>query len=481
MKKYKWISLVVGIVSLVPLLINTTFMWDGIFGEMAFYTQDSFYIKPFLATQFVKYYVSLALNGISLFTGVNPKVFVNLITVISVCGIAFETFKLLKKRFRFDEPYAYFGAWIVLAFPVWHSLAAGITFLSILCVWFFMIAVNLWRDKPFLAFVFLAISLQFFSIFAFAVGFAGAEFMMTVNKGNVWRKLLKTASFCLFLVCIFIPIYMFGNIHQGGSYNTFNIERLADFLGFGLFAVVVLGMVFVGRKSLPGEDKKEYFTRCVLAFLVLAFFSGLAYWAVGRPLRFFAFGSFTSRFTYLTSIPCALGVVIVGQYFSSRWSGKTRLVVGGLLLIAFLVLQHQGHSHKAAAVVFKEALTESFSQVEAPPSGYVAVKAVGYEGPRHVHNYAINVCLYKAYGKSAWMANGFWRRKMKLDKGTLEDLYNVDKKERKMLFAKDVTGDNYTRYEFKLTDFHQEGRFWYWWYFLTSDYSVFQPILTRVE
>lgn len=482
MNRFKWISIIVGVISLSPLLFNTSFMWDGIFGEIAFYTQDTFFIKPFLTTQFIKYYVSLALNELSLVTGVNPKTYVNLITVISVCGMAYETFKLLKKQFHFEESVSYYGAWIVLAFPVWHSLASGITFLSILCVWFFMIAVNMWRDRPLLALLFFIPSLQFFSLFSFAVGFAGVYFLLTVEKGNIRQPFLKSFLFCFVLLASFIVIYKYGNIHHGGDYNTFNADRLDAFAYFGVFLVITLGATFVTQRYITDQDERTFFIRCMLAFITLAFFAGLPYWAVGRPLRFFSFGSFTSRFTYLTCIPFALLLATIGHFFARRFKPKTITLIAAFILTALLVLQHQGHSHKAAAVLFKDMLTYALQHVEEPPSGYVAVNAVDYQAPRHVQQHAINMCFYQAFGKAAWMANGFWRQRGRIwDKASLQEIYDLPKDKLKFIIANDVTGDAFTHYRFHLDGYHQEGRFWYWWYYLTSDYNAFNPRLELVE
>lgn len=464
-----------------PLMLNAEFMWDGSLGEMAYITQNTEFLKPFLKTQFTKYYIALGLNELSLLTGIYPKVFLNVITVASVCGIAFETFKYLRRRIRFDETYAYLGAWVALVFPVWHSLASGVTFQSILSVWLFMIAVNLWRKKPLLALLFFIPSLQFFSIFSLAVGFAGAEFVLSVSRENYKREFCRTVLFGIVLACVFLPIYLFADIHAAsGNYNTFTLTRLSEIVTYFLVATATLGVTFWIGMRMKDREQGEQLIRCVLAVLIIGFFSAFAYWAVGRPMRFFNFGSFSTRFSYLTSIPFAMGVATFGQFVASRWSGRTRFVSGALLITALIVVMHQGHSHKIAAVVFKEMLTESFQAIEEPPSGFVIIKPVGYEAPRHVHMSAINLCLYRAYGRGAWMANGYWRRHMKLNRASLESIY-VDEVSRRMQFAIDVTGDAYSEYEFRLEGYHQEGRFWYLWYYLTGDYGVFKPQLVLVR
>ena len=46
----------------------------------------------------------------------------------------------------------------------------------------------------------------------------------------------------------------------------------------------------------------------------------------------------------------------------------------------------------------------------------------------------------------------------------------------------DVTGEAYTKYTFTLTDFHQEGRFWYCGICnLAHDYVMFKPELKKVR
>lgn len=477
------ITIVVGILALLPLLLNTAFMWDAIRMEMTFLTGDPFYIEAFLSTQFTKYYILLFLNKVCLVTGIGLKTVLNIITVVSVCGIAYETFKYLRDRLGLDVSYAYFGAWAVLTYPTWHSLASGVTFQSILCVWLFMIAVNMWRTRPLLALMFFIPSLQFFSIFAFAVGFAGAEFVLSVNKDNYKREITKMVLFGFALAALFIPIYLFGNIHSGtGSYNTFNVERLPDILEFCIYALGIFGLALASRKYMKLQNNNEHFIRCVLVLLLLAFFSAIAYWAVGRPMRFFNFGSFSTRFSYLTSVPFAVGLAVFGHYIASRWSNKARRIVGAVLLTALIVIVNQGHSHKAAAVIFKEMLIQSLQAIDEPPSGYVAVHAVDYEPPRHVHMGAINVSFYKAYGKRAWMVNGFWRRGRTWDKASLAELYGPPSPyTRKRGYVDEVTGTAFSHYRFHLDGYHQEGRFWYLWYYLTDNYDAFKPRLELVE
>ncbi|BDQ32908.1 hypothetical protein JCM14722_04500 [Pseudodesulfovibrio portus] len=197
-----------------------------------------------------------------------------------------------------------------------------------------------------------------------------------------------------------------------------------------------------------------------------------------HPEREFAFGSFMARHTMLTIMPLAVMVAVVGWYVAGAVGKMTAEIGFAVLLPVGVVLLCQGVSHKAAAPVFKVGPTESLSEVAPPPAGYVAIEAKEYEDPRHVHGYAVNALFHRAYGNTDWMSNGYWRRKMDLGPESLKGMYG-DSRGRPV--CEDVSGDAYTRHPFELTDFHQEGPFWYWYYYLTSGYSAFEPRLTLVE
>ena len=480
-KTYLLISAAIAIVVLTPLLLVVNQeMWDGVICEMSYLTQDLYFISDIYFSQWIKYHIWLLVNQISLATGIHPRVFLNPISVLAIIGLSREVFVYLRDRHGFDEEICYISSWCVLAFPIWHIFVSSLMFMNILCVYLFMLAVNTWRRNRLLATLIFIPSVQVYSIFGLAVGFAASEFVLTATWKTYKVKMAQVFIFCLALVAGYMTIEMAIDIHQGGDYNTFRLDRLQSFINYGVMAAVTLAITyFIGRNR--DERDRETLTRRVLAFLAIAFFAGFAYWMVGRPMRFFAFGSFTARHCILTSIPFALLVAIIADQLKPRIPRKVFIGLAGFLIVALMVLVHQGHSHKVAALVFREMLTESFQKIEEPPSGFVAIHAVDYEPPRHVHQFAVNMSMFKAYGKAAWKANGYWRRGRFWDRKSLEAEYDMSPIMLKRHIAGDVTGDAYSRYDFHLDGYHQEGRFWYWWYYLTSDYSSFRPRLELVE
>ncbi|MGL1862011.1 MAG: hypothetical protein OCC46_05745 [Pseudodesulfovibrio sp.] len=480
-RTYKIITTIIAVISLTPLMLVNSEMWDMTLAEMAYTIGDFSLIRNWLMDfgYHLKYYTYIVTDNLNNLTGIPHKFFTNTLSVISVLGIAREIFRLLIDRYSFNREIAYLGAWSVIAFPVWHTLISGAVFINIFCFWLFMISVRLWRSNKPLAVLFFIPSMQLFSVFAMSVGFIASDFILTVNRGNYKKKTITAFFFSLALLVGFEALMTLVNVHGTGgkSYNSFNLDRLRSFINYGIMAVTFLIITFGIQRTITNKEESNRLLRYMLSFLTLAFFAGLAYWAVGRPLRFFAFGSFTARHTYLTCIPFAVLIAIIADYLSRRVSQKVLAGIAGFFMVALIVLLHQGYSHKVAATVFKDMLTESFAKSEEPPSGYVAIEVIGAKPPRHVHDYSINMCLFKAYGKSAWMANGFWRRDMDLRKESLEKLYTLDPEKRRHRLSLNVTGDAYTKYAFHLTDYHQEGRFWYWIYHLMGYYDVFKPRL----
>ncbi|BDQ32899.1 hypothetical protein JCM14722_04410 [Pseudodesulfovibrio portus] len=264
-----------------------------------------------------------------------------------------------------------------------------------------------------------------------------------------------------------------------GDYNNITLENVLKYVPeLVVYCLAIIGIGYAMSFRVADSGERQKLIRIVIGISALLFFAILPYNAVGRPMRYFAFGSFTARHTMLTAIPLAMLLAVVVRYIGQNFSRKIATFVAIFILTAQVVILHQGYSHKAAALVFKDMLTDAFKETEAPLSGYVAIEAVGFEGPRHVNNNAINLCLAKAYGKSAWMANGYWRRKRSIEPEWMKKLYGTTMG---FPFCVDVTGEAYTKYTFTLTDFHQEGRVWYWYYYLTHQYQSFRPELKKVR
>ena len=467
--------------SLIPLLIPRVDTWDFAITEMGFLRHDYDYFETFRICFHVRYLILVVLEKLSLL-GISPKVVMNVLSVFCLAGISRQVFVFFRERYHFSWETSLVGAWAILAFPVWHTVISGAVFSYILFFFFFMYAVNLWRRKRYLpAGILFVISLNLYSLFAFAVGFAVSGFILDADKDNYKKKALQVFLFSALLLAGYILLNALVNIHElGGEYNRINLERFDSFAWYFLATPLVLAFACFIRKKFPEDDFKKTFIRYTLSLLTLGLFSVFAYWAVGHNMRFFNFGSYTSRHTYLTCIPFALLVALGREVVIRLWSKKAANAIVGVLMVALIVLLHQGYSHKAAALIYRDVIAQEIAKQSEPPSGYVAIVLVNKEAPRHIHYAGLARALHKAFGKTAWMLNDPWQRSITPTPENMKKLYEKSRG-RKESLSDQVTGDAYTRYELHLDGYHQEGRFWYWWYYLTENYSAFSPRLVIVQ
>lgn len=482
---YKKITAIIAIVALLPILLVPDELWDGVFVSMAHSTQDFSFIKEISLSLglHLTYYLRVVINEITLATGIPQKLFTNTLAVIATLGIARETYRYFREQFKLSEYAAYVGAWTILAFPLWHILLISGLQIRMLYVWLFMIAVNMWPKNKVLATLILLPSLQFYSLFPLAVGVLWTDFVMTAEKSDWLNKGTKAALYSACLLLMYIALTKIVSVNGiDGNYNRFNLNEIESFVHFGITICVVLVIWFGLNLKMQDKQDSIRLLRLLVAFLTLYFFAGLAYWVIGRPLRFFSFGSFGSRHAVLTCLSIALLLSTLAEYGFKYWKKKISHGITAFLITTSLVLLYQGYNHKVAALIFRDILTKSFEMTSAPESGYVSIKAEGYKPPRHVHAYAVNMCLFNAYGKAAWMANGFWaRRGFDYDKASLKEIYDTySAEDLKQRVAYEVTADNFTHYALKLNNFHQEGRFWYWHCYLTRKYACFNPELVKL-
>lgn len=480
-RKY-WVLGTVGVIlfSLVPILFPPFDSWDFAVTEMGFLRQDYSYFDVFKRCHQVRYFILVALSKFPLL-GISPKVVMNVLSVLCVVGLSHQVFLFLHRRYKFSWEASLIGAWGILAFPVWHTLISGALFSYILFLFLFMTAVNQWWSKHYVrAGILLLASLSYYSLFAFAVGFAVSEFVLTVDRDNYKKKMVQTFLFSAVLLTGYILLETFVNIREYEGYNEVNLKGVTAFVLYGIASVLALTAGTYVQKKMPAGELKDNFIRYELSFLILGLFAVLAYWAVGHPMRYFSFGSYGSRHTYLTCIPFALLLAIGSDVSRKFWSQKAVNIAVGALVVVLVVILHQGYSHKAAALIYRDVIAQEIAKQEEPGSGYVVVSLVGKQAPRHLHAYELARALYRAFGKTAWMLNDPWRRSHNPTPENMKKLYATMDDEKGYLYDQ-VSGDAYTRYDLHLEEYHQEGRFWYWWYFITNDYSAFNPKLVLVQ
>lgn len=480
-RRYHLITLTIAVVSLAPILFTLSDMWDGDYSYLHQLVGSTSIYRDLLGEGWIlTYYMRLGLHELSQLLNISHKLLTNIMTVVALLGISREAFKYIRSQFGVSKNAAYIGIWAIIAFPTWHVMLSSVNGFYPVYLWLFMLAVNLRYTNPLLALIPFIVSLQCFSIYPLAVGFACVDFTMTANRNDYKPKLLKVIAFSAVLLLAFLTFTAIVDIHgKSGSYNTIGLERLNTVLIFCIIALTALFSIHAILKRVFTDFDSERYYRVAFSVFLLILFSGLAYWAVGRPLRYFKFGSFTPRHTILTCIPFGVLVALVSDSCFKLFNAR-KVLTGALSFVAALVIiLYQGYDHKVAALLFKDMLTHSFKQQPPPPSGYVGIFVEGTKPPQHVHNYSINLCMFKAYGKEAWMANGFWLRHIVPTKAALEEIYaNVDTTQ-KPHPAYAVTGKAYTAYTYKLDNYHQEGRIWYWYNYFTKNYDTFNPQLLK--
>ncbi len=481
---YKQLTFFIAVFVLVPILLVTHSMWDNDTVAMYFFTQDTVYLKEILAhgwyTAYALYFV---LGKVFQLTGIFPRVFFSILAACSIVGLARETFVYLQKQFELSPIAAWFGALIVLTFPLWHLTMASCMAINVMFIWTFMLAVNLRYKHPILSLILFVFSLNFYSLFSFAIGVLVAEYLMTVTRQNCGR-LTRNGFLCsVGLVGYYFLVTSFVNVHgENHDYNLLNIHFvIIAGIGYLVANMVVLGGWMFWKRQTSSSENADRALRLLLSFIALFFFSIFAYVSLGRPLRFFQFGSFGGRHAILTCIPFALFFATCAEELLKRQATKIFHGLAAFVLTAFIILLYQGYDHKVAALLFKEMLISSLQTIEPPESGFVSLVEDGYKAPRHVHAYSIALCFYRAYGKGQWMPNGFWaRRGHKYSLADLKKIYHSEKAKKRML-AFEVTGDVFTQYNYKIDHYHQEGRFWYWYNYFFKDYSYFNPRLIKIE
>lgn len=477
----KTVTTLLCVLCVAPIMFSLTELWDTCAVALAVQRNDFQVIEHYLEYGwYVPYWAYIFLNKIQILTGIPYKLFLNILMAASVIGLAREVGWYVRHRLGFEREYAQIAFWSAIAFPVWHVLISTAVFINIVCMWFFMLAVRYWYSNKPVSVLFFLLSIQLFSVFPMAIGFIACDFLLTATRTDWVRKSVRGFGLSLAVLVGYVGLTSAISVHGNtGSYNVVTMDNMLKYLPLLVeYCAVIIAIGFAMSFKVADSGEREKLIRVVIGITALLFFAILPYNAVGRPMRYFAFGSFTARHTMLSAIPLAMLLAVVIRYIGRNFSRKIATGVAIFILTAQVVILHQGYSHKAAALVFKDMLTDSFMAGEAPPSGYVAIQAVGYEPPRHVNSSAIDVCLAKAYGRSAWMANGFWRRKRSVEPEWMKKLYQDTMG---YPLCVDVTGEAYTKYTFTLTDYHQEGRFWYWYFYLAHQYSSFKPELKKVR
>jgi len=486
MNIYKKISIIIASVSLFPILVVPEEMWDGISVSLASATNNFDYMRHSSISLGwnMFFYLHYGLITLCNHVGINYKLISNIIAILLLLCIAFEVFKFLKNQCALSKKAAYFGAWIILSFPLWHTFLISGLQVRLISLWLFMVAVNLWPKNKLIATLVLIPSLQFFSLFSLAVGFLWTIFFLQTTRSTYLRLGIETTIYSACLLAGFIILNQIITIHgDSGTYNTFKLTQLDQIAYFVCTIFLTLAVWFGFSKLLLDKQESQWLLRRLVVFLLLYFFAALPYWAVGRPLRFFSFGSFGSRHAVLTCFSIAMVSATLAEVGLTYLKKKYVHGIMALLLSASIVLLYQGYDHKVAALLFRNMLTYSFQNVAPPESGYVSIREKGYKAPRHVHNSAVEMSLYRAYGSLAWITNGFWaRRGYAWDKKNLIEYYTPKTRNKYSLaFGSEMSGNNYTAYDFLLENYHQEGRIWYWYFYLTKKYAFFNPRLIKIE
>lgn len=478
----KYLIGVAGIFCLLPILACYQDIWDGVHVYEAFRLQDMDILKKwFLESRWtLQYYLYLLLGLLQDWTGISYKIFANILAAASVVGVCAEVRRLLREELGIAEEYALLAVLVILVFPPWATLMSSVLAFHISCVWAFLLAVRFRAIHPVLAIPLFVYSLSLNSIFSFTVGYAVFCWIMMVDRACFKRATGRVFAFSFILLTAFVLYrHFFPPYGVYAGYNHFT-PRISAFLNYFGIAVGTLGIsYFLFGKKLDAEARVLLF-RQVVACLALLFFAGLAYWAVGKPVKVEGTNSFTPRHAYLTAIPMAMLLATMMQYGVQRLGRKIPYgIIGAVLLLSFFY-QFAAYQQKYAQLYYENALIATLKTTPPPAPGFVYISSERKETPKYLRDIAAasNWHFLEAYGKKFWGA-AFCTDGHNCDlpssyrNGTLK--YAVD---RELVSVSDL---RVTRMNYSVENFDPFGNPLYYGYYFLKDYERLHPQLELVS
>ena len=255
--------------------------------------------------------------------------------------------------FGLEREYAYIVFWSAMAFPIWHVLVSTAVFINIVCMWFLMLSVRYWYTNKLISLVFFfTSSTTFFLFFSLAIGFVACDYFLSVRRDN-WLR--KSGTMLRFFFGYFSWICCH-DIHRErewanrGNYNIITIDNLLEYVpDLMAYCLAVAGGGYALSFRISDSGERERLIRIALGISVLLFFAIFPYSAVGQAHAVFcvrqlhgpphhAFGHSPGHAAgRLGSLRPPLG-----------FRKKIAVFLACLVLVAQVVILHQGYSHKGS-------------------------------------------------------------------------------------------------------------------------------------
>jgi len=480
-KVYLVLLVIAGFFALLPILLAYQDIWDGMHVYEAVKLQNMAELKTwfFESRWTLQYYLYLATYYLQNITGVSYKIWTNILTCFVLVGICLETKRIFCEELRGETEFALLAVLVVLVFPPWATLMSSVLAFHITCVWLFLFSLRLYRQHKLFAVIPFVLSLSLNSVFAFAVGYALFDGMMTVDRESARSKLLRIALFSTCLLGLFVYYRtVFAPYGEYLGYNSYS-PRWSSFLNYGVVVVLVaiLGYCLYRVGKLYGAGKQM--VRQLGGCLILLFFAGLAYWYVGKPIKVEGTNSFTPRQAYLAAVPISMLIGIVAQYGSKAIGRKITYGIVGLILTVSFCYQFAAYQQKYTQLLFENMFISLLEEGEEPLSGVVRID-VDYDlVPKYHRDFATTAdwLFLEAYGRRDWST--VVRTKGKGRDISSSELQMLAQRaiDRQGLAPKDV---HETVMDYSLDGFRPFGNPLYYYYYFAKDYERFNPRLSTL-
>jgi len=431
------LSVGIALLAIAPLWPLPIDFWDGRVLDYAFANHDFRGLKPWLfgSRWYLAYYLDLAINTVSDFTTVSYRFWITAVASLAIVGVAVEVFYYAERTLRLTPRYTLLAAWLALLFPAWHTLAASVMLIFIICVWLVSLGYRLTLHSHIMTrctgVVVVLLSFQLNSNCSFIIGLCLAECIFdflhsgTIRRATWLRGVLLSvwALVTLLAIKLWLPPY--------GLYADYNhialphslhdclpfILRTIDFLAWPMIFLMVpvigyLAVWLYNRKladiaSLPRALHAECGTALALACLTAA--ATLPYIAVLKSSHIYDYNDWSQRHAYLLCIPLSLMLAWMSQIATaSLKDAKGTVLIPLLALLSFAVPLYIGYSHKVERASFELDVIEALKTKVAPPDGIVNIHYPDM-ADMTLRDYEASWLLWRAYHLRKWVA-GFGHR-----------------------------------------------------------------------
>ncbi|ALV25384.1 putative membrane protein [Campylobacter iguaniorum] len=408
------IFIILAVLVTFPILFLDSGRWDGSIVNMAFKFENLAPLQIWFSESRwdLQYYLYVFCFELSQITHINTDIFVKIITIFSVIGVAWEIKNLAINLLNLDKNFAYFAGFLALAYPAWHVLTSSVMVIHIFCFYCLLFGFRIIQKYKLFGILFILASFQLNSNFTLLCGLIFSTFISKKYLQNQNPNIVKYVIFIILTIAIFICYkYFFPpyGIYEG--YNSIKprfFGMLGAFIYFGAFALPILIMAFIAFliqfKSNP-INKSIVISLFIIA--TLAFCAIVPYVFVSKsPGNFIVFLKgldtvYGDRQALLLVVATSL---FCGYTFSITKNLKPNLLASITLFISFILL-FLGYYQKAKGEVYNNAIILALKQTSMPPNSIINLSYAS-DMPIYIKKnlsfYEFNSLLCRAYNKCGW-------------------------------------------------------------------------------